>query len=72
MQLDLPMMGDTRLLVQTNSGGGKSRLLRLMVKRAGIQTITLANEGEPARPTDALCRSAIALLLTRLIHHAGW
>ncbi len=39
-------MVDTRLLIQANSGGGKSWLLRLIAERAGIQTIILDNEGE--------------------------
>jgi hypothetical protein len=41
LDLDLPTLVDTRLLIQANSGGGKSWLLRL-VARAGIQTIVLA------------------------------
>src|SRR6202789_659259 len=44
--LGLPTLVDTRLLIQANSGGGKSRLLRLIAERAGIQTIVLDNEGE--------------------------
>jgi hypothetical protein len=31
------MLVDTRLLIQANSGGGKSWLLRLIAERAGIQ-----------------------------------
>jgi hypothetical protein len=46
LELDLPTLVDTRLLIQANSGGGKSWLLRLVVERAGIQTIVLDNEGE--------------------------
>jgi hypothetical protein len=46
LELDLPTLVDTRLLIQANSGGGKSWLLRLIAERAGIQTIILDNEGE--------------------------
>jgi hypothetical protein len=46
LQFDLPALVDTRLLIQANSGGGKSWLLRLIAERAGIQTIVLDNEGE--------------------------
>jgi hypothetical protein len=46
LDLDLPKLVDTRLLIQANSGGGKSWLLRLIAERAGIQTIVLDNEGE--------------------------
>jgi uncharacterized protein len=46
LELDLPTLVDTRLLIQANSGGGKSWLLRLVAERAGIQTIVLDNEGE--------------------------
>jgi hypothetical protein len=46
LELDLPVLVDTRLLIQANSGGGKSWLLRLIAERAGIQTIVLDNEGE--------------------------
>src|SRR5580698_2327355 len=44
LELDLPTLVDTRLLIQANSGGGKSWLLRLITERAGIQTIVLDNE----------------------------
>ena len=43
LELDLPTLVDTRLLIQANSGGGKSWLLRLIAERAGIQTIVLDN-----------------------------
>jgi hypothetical protein len=33
LELDLPMLVDTRLLIQANSGGGKSWLLRLIPNR---------------------------------------
>src|ERR1700758_814963 len=46
LECDLPTLVDTRLLIQANSGGGKSWLLRLIAERAGIQTIVLDNEGE--------------------------
>jgi DNA helicase HerA-like ATPase len=46
--LDLMKLVDTRLLVQANSGGGKSGTLRLIAERASgsMQTIILDNEGE--------------------------
>src|SRR5580698_5530072 len=53
LELDLPTLVDTRLLIQANSGGGKSWLLRLIAERAGIQTIVLDNEGEFASLREA-------------------
>lgn len=48
VDVDLMKLVDTRLLVQANSGGGKSGTLRLIAERAAgqIQTIILDNEGE--------------------------
>jgi DNA helicase HerA-like ATPase len=54
LELDLPALVDTRLLIQANSGGGKSWLLRLIAERAGIQTIILDNEGEFASLREAV------------------
>jgi hypothetical protein len=54
LELDLPKLVDTRLLIQANSGGGKSWLLRLIAERAGIQTIVLDNEGEFASLREAV------------------
>jgi uncharacterized protein len=54
LQLDLPTLVDTRLLIQANSGGGKSSLLRLIAERGGIQTIVLDNEGEFASLREAV------------------
>jgi len=54
LELDLPTLVDTRLLIQANSGGGKSWLLRLVAERAGIQTIVLDNEGEFASLREAV------------------
>jgi hypothetical protein len=54
LQLDLPILVDTRLLIQANSGGGKSSLLRLIAERGGIQTIVLDNEGEFASLREAV------------------
>jgi uncharacterized protein len=54
LELDLPGLVDTRLLIQANSGGGKSWLLRLIAERAGIQTIVLDNEGEFASLREAV------------------
>jgi len=48
LSIDLMTLVDTRLLVQANSGGGKSGTLRLIAERASphIQTIILDNDGE--------------------------
>jgi hypothetical protein len=54
LECDLPALVDTRLLIQTNSGGGKSWLLRLIAERADIQTIVLDNEGEFASLREAV------------------
>jgi DNA helicase HerA-like ATPase len=54
LELDLPTLVDPRLLIQANSGGGKSWLLRLIAERAGIQTIVLDNEGEFASLREAV------------------
>jgi hypothetical protein len=54
LECDLPALVDTRLLIQANSGGGKSWLLRLIAERAGIQTIVLDNEGEFASLREAV------------------
>lgn len=54
LECDLPALVDTRLLIQANSGGGKSWLLRLVAERAGIQTIVLDNEGEFASLREAV------------------
>jgi hypothetical protein len=54
LELDLPMLVDSRLLIQANSGGGKSWLLRLIAERTGIQTIVLDNEGEFASLREAV------------------
>jgi len=54
LECDLPALVDTRLLIQANSGGGKSWLLRLVAERAGIQTIVLDHEGEFASLREAV------------------
>src|SRR5437879_8072745 len=54
LECDLPTLVDTRLIIQANSGGGKSWLLRLIAERAGIQTIVLDNEGEFASLREAV------------------
>jgi hypothetical protein len=66
LELDLPALVDTRLLIQANSGGGKSWLLRLVAERAGIQTIVLDNEGE-----FASLREAVDVLLVGASGAAG-
>src|ERR1700687_3959355 len=85
LELDLPTLVDTRLLIQANSGGGKSWLLRLIAERAGIQTIVLDNEGEFAslrEAVDVLLVGAggqlpanprhAALLARRLLEYKVW
>jgi hypothetical protein len=54
LELDLPTLVETGLLIQANSGGGKSWLLRLIAERAGIQTIVLDNECEFASLREAV------------------
>ncbi|MBV8812194.1 MAG: DUF87 domain-containing protein [Acidobacteriaceae bacterium] len=54
LDCDLPALVDTRLLIQANSGGGKSWLLRLIAERAGIQMIVLDSEGEFASLRESL------------------
>src|SRR5215469_18717798 len=54
LECDLAALVDTRLLIQANSGGGKSWLLRLIAERAGIQTIVLDHEGEFASLREAV------------------
>jgi uncharacterized protein len=54
LECDISSLLDTRLLIQANSGGGKSWLLRLIAERAGIQTIVLDNEGEFASLREAV------------------
>ena len=54
LDVDLPRLVDTRLLIEANSGGGKSWLLRLIAERAGIQTIVLDPEGEFASLREAV------------------
>src|SRR2546423_14072413 len=54
LECDVSSLVDTRLLIQANSGGGKSWLLRLIAERAAIQTIVLDNEGEFASLREAV------------------
>lgn len=83
LNVDVSRLVDTRMLVQANSGGGKSWMLRLIAERAGIQTIVIDPEGEFASLREALDmvlvsrdggdlpadpRSA-ALLARRLVEH---
>jgi hypothetical protein len=48
LRLDLMALLDTRMLIQANSGGGKSRLLRRMLEQSfgKVQAIVLDPEGE--------------------------
>jgi len=48
VRLDIPRLVDTRLIVQSNSGGGKSWLLRLIAEEAAphVQVVILDPEGE--------------------------
>src|ERR1700734_2939724 len=54
LELDLPTLDNSRLLIQASWGGGKSWLLRLVAERGGIQTIVLDNEGELASLREAV------------------
>lgn len=56
VQLDLPRLVDTRMLIQANSGGGKSWLLRLIIERAAkhVPVIILDPEGEFATLRERL------------------
>src|SRR5215469_3673471 len=54
LECDVSTLVDTRLLIQANSGGGKSWLLRLIAELAGIQTIVLDGEGEFASLREAV------------------
>lgn len=56
LKVSLAGLVDTRLLVQANSGGGKSWLLRLLVERAfkHVQVIILDPEGEFATLREKL------------------
>lgn len=56
LRVDLLKLVDTRLLIQGNSGGGKSWLLRLIAERAAdkVQTILLDPEGEFATLREKL------------------
>jgi len=48
LTVDLPKLISTRMLIQANSGGGKSGTLRLLAERAAdkVQTIIFDKEGE--------------------------
>src|SRR5438874_13784069 len=48
VSIDLPTLIDTRLLVQSNSGGGKSWLLRRILEQSHgkVQQIVIDMEGE--------------------------
>lgn len=48
LRVDLSRLIDTRMLIQANSGGGKSRLLRRMLEQAfgKVQSVVLDPEGE--------------------------
>ena len=54
--VDVPKLIDTRLLVQANSGGGKSWLMRLLAEETArhVQTIILDPEGEYATLREAV------------------
>ena len=56
LALDIPRLIDTRMLIQGNSGAGKSWLLRLLAEQAGgrVQTIILDPEGEYATLREKL------------------
>lgn len=56
LSLDLMKLVDTRMLIQANSGGGKSWLLRLIAEQTAdkVQTIILDPEGEFATLREKL------------------
>jgi hypothetical protein len=68
LELDLPTLVDTRLLIQANSGGGKSWLFRLVAERAGIQTIVLDNE----LSKKAILRNEHTSAMARRASNAGY
>jgi len=53
LELDLPTLTPD-FSFRPIRGGGKSRLLRLIAERAGIQTIVLDNQGEFASLREAV------------------
>ena len=85
-RIDLPRLLETRLLVQANSGGGKSWLLRRIFEQTAgaVQQIIIDPEGEFASPRekldyviaaphdgDALAHPKTAQLLARRLLETG-
>lgn len=86
MPIDLPKLLETRLLVQANSGGGKSWCLRRMLEQTApsVQQIVIDPEGEFAslrekfdyiicapRDADAVANPATAAALARAVWESG-
>ena len=84
--IDLPSLLETRLLVQANSGGGKSYCLRRLLEQTatGVQQIVIDPEGEFAtlrekfdfiicapQGADAVATPATAAALARAIWESG-
>lgn len=86
LPIDLPKLLETRLLVQANSGGGKSMALRRLLEETAnsVQQIVIDPEGEFAslrerfdyivcapRDADAVANPATAAALARAIWESG-
>lgn len=84
--IDLPVLLESRLLVQANSGGGKSYLLRRLLEQTAtsVQQLVIDPEGEFAtlrerfdyviaapRGADAVATPATAALLARRLLESG-
>lgn len=84
--IDLPSLLETRLLVQANSGGGKSYCLRRLLEQTsnGVQQIVIDPEGEFAtlrekfdyiicapQGADAVATPATAAALARAVWESG-
>lgn len=86
LRIDLPTLLETRLLVQANSGGGKSWALRRLLEQTarGVQQLVIDPEGEFAtlrerfdyviaapRGADAVASPQTAALLSRRLLETG-
>lgn len=86
MEIDLPVLLETRMLIQANSGGGKSYALRRVLEQtaSGVQQIVIDPEGEFSSlrekidylicsPSggDAVATPATAAALARAIWESG-
>lgn len=86
LDINLPVLLETRMLVQSNSGGGKSHALRRVLEQtaSGVQQIILDPEGEfstlrekfdyiicAPHDADAVATPATAAALARAIWESG-